>query len=586
MLPSNGLSLLLQQAALPSGPALIALAPAASAAAGLFRDNIHHHHQLQHQSSVHNGQRTQPESAGGGGTTTTPFVAAHSQRALIANANLGTPRRASFLAPAALRRAALGIWAAPRAPLGRGAAGGWHRPVGHDGTSRHASGWRTFATASPPPGPGPGLARPGQGPLGGGGGVSPPGGPSASAGMGWPPSHGPGPGLPLDPTGHVPPLPRPDHLGPGGLADPVNIAADHGGDPRDVIHSLILQSAAGLGGVVPSWGSDQPDGEELRAHQERNQPLASVLNSSAPPSPEQLRRLSGPDLSALAMAVLPTLPPSRVAQLAVALARLSHFDMQYKAVLVEHVVGRMYQFTPQQLADVAWAVAACGYYDLPFLEALAGRLRGTAPQWDARSLAKVLWAFGRFHFVGRDPSVGSEALEAMVERLQDDMDGATVAEVVYAAGQLVGSGVGDWQFNQLQGLVSDFALTSIEAFGPEALGKLASGLNELGVAGVEQELCDVVAARAAQLAPRLEPEDICRVMELLESNGKRNWDDLEALAARAAELSRPPAGRLSPAQAVELVAAFNSVGHVSPSVLALAARSPSMMPSTPGGFVG
>jgi hypothetical protein len=48
----------------------------------------------------------------------------------------------------------------------------------------------------------------------------------------------------------------------------------------------------------------------------------------------------------------------------------------------------------------------------------AGRLRETAAQWDARSLAKVLWAFGRFHFVGREPSVGAEVLEAMVEKLQ------------------------------------------------------------------------------------------------------------------------------------------------------------------------
>ncbi len=64
---------------------------------------------------------------------------------------------------------------------------------------------------------------------------------------------------------------------------------------------------------------------------------------SGPPSPEQLRRLSGADLSTVALAVLPSLPPGRVAQLSVALARLGHFDMQYKAVLVEHVVGRLYQ---------------------------------------------------------------------------------------------------------------------------------------------------------------------------------------------------------------------------------------------------
>lgn len=54
----------------------------------------------------------------------------------------------------------------------------------------------------------------------------------------------------------------------------------------------------------------------------------------------------------------------------------------------------------------------------PPLRPFADRLRETAQQWDARSLAKVLWAFGRFHFVGREPAVGADALEIMLERLQ------------------------------------------------------------------------------------------------------------------------------------------------------------------------
>ncbi|GLI66071.1 hypothetical protein VaNZ11_009790, partial [Volvox africanus] len=169
---------------------------------------------------------------------------------------------------------------------------------------------------------------------------------------------------------------------------------------------------------------------------------------------------------------------------------------------------------------------------------------------------------------------------------QGETDGATVAEVVYAAGQLCGSGAGEWQFSRLQGLVADFVLTNIESFGPEALGKLASGLSELGSGGVDEEVCDLVTRRAADLAQRLEPEDIRRVMDLLESHGKRNWAALEALAARAAELSRPPSPRLGPHQAAALVTAFNALGHVSRSVLELAERGPSVQTTPAGGFVG
>ncbi|GLI66070.1 hypothetical protein VaNZ11_009789, partial [Volvox africanus] len=162
--------------------------------------------------------------------------------------------------------------------------------------------------------------------------------------------HGPSPGLSVGPMGHgASPLPRPDHLGRGAMPDPVNIAADHDGDPLDVIHRLILITAAAPGGLsaaagLTPWSSDQVGGtrtpgavQETRTLQEQERPLVGVLESS-PPFQEQLRRLSGSDLSAVALALLPVLPPGRVGQLAVALARLGHFDMQYKAVLVEHVV--------------------------------------------------------------------------------------------------------------------------------------------------------------------------------------------------------------------------------------------------------
>ena len=74
-------------------------------------------------------------------------------------------------------------------------------------------------------------------------------------------------------------------------------------------------------------------------------------------------------------------------------------------------------------------------------------------------------------------------------------------------------------------------------------------------------------------------------MELLEAHGHRDPVYLEALAARAVELSAPPAPRMAPHQAGALVAGFNALGHVSESVLTLAARSHAVM-STPGGFVG
>lgn len=162
--------------------------------------------------------------------------------------------------------------------------------------------------------------------------------------------------------------------------------------------------------------------------------VRSCLAASAA-TQRQLMRLPGRELAAAALAVLPRLPPWRVAALAVALARMQLLGAEgFKSGLVEHVVGRLYQvracgwvggwvfhvystacgkapvipevslslilaprdapaclhvcllgplasshpphthtqFSPQQLADVAWALATARQYDVSFLEALAG----------------------------------------------------------------------------------------------------------------------------------------------------------------------------------------------------------------------
>ncbi|KXZ51725.1 hypothetical protein GPECTOR_11g172 [Gonium pectorale] len=409
-----------------------------------------------------------------------------------------------------------------------------------------------------------------------------------SPGSGASQRHGPGPGLPLEPSAGslLGSLQPPEHQGPGGMADPTTIAEAHEGEPRELVHRFILHSVTEAP-TSPPWGSD------LNEPTLEDEPQRQSMSPLGPIDEETLRSLPEPELAALALAVMPGLPPARVAALSVALARLGHFDMAYKGALVEHVVGRLYQFTPQQLADVAWAVAACGYYDLPFLEALAGRLRETAPQWDARSLAKVLWAFGRFHFVGKEPSVGADALEAMMEKLQEMMDGDSVAEVLFAAGQLCGSGC-DIDLNGRLRSAADFAVQNIHTFGPEAIGKLASGMLTLGGDDCEEELCDAIATRAQQLAPHMDAVDVCRVMDLLGSHCHRSSPAaLDAMAARAAELAAQSFGgggaaggraRLGADQAGSLVANFNALGYVSPAVLTLAGYAGT--PVAPSGNFG
>ncbi|GFR42476.1 hypothetical protein Agub_g3384, partial [Astrephomene gubernaculifera] len=66
---------------------------------------------------------------------------------------------------------------------------------------------------------------------------------------------GPGPGLPIELGGAQGPLPRPDRLGPPEvLGDPVTLAGrEHEGDPREVLHRLLLQSTRGPD--LPAWGS-------------------------------------------------------------------------------------------------------------------------------------------------------------------------------------------------------------------------------------------------------------------------------------------------------------------------------------------
>ena len=54
-----------------------------------------------------------------------------------------------------------------------------------------------------------------------------------------------------------------------------------------------------------------------------------------------------------------------------------------------------------------------------------------------------------------------------------------------------------------------FASENIECFGPEALGKLASGL-AAAPGPSDDALCDAVARRGADLAPCMEAEDLCR----------------------------------------------------------------------------
>ncbi|KAG2448759.1 hypothetical protein HYH02_006113 [Chlamydomonas schloesseri] len=471
-------------------------------------------------------------------------------------------------------------------------------------------------------------------------------------------SHGPSPGLPLEPAAGSPPPPlqRPDRL----AAETVTAAAvarsggryetdAYEGDPREVV-LRVLRSAAAAGACcrpgasLELWCSDEDeelecllmvqgqgqaqdsdvaaDGEQQQQQQQQQglgtgllgveadgiateRAVDSCLAASAA-ARHQLSRLPGPELAAQALAVLPRLPPGRVAALAVGLARLGLLGAgEFNAGLVEHVVGRMYRFSPQQLADVAWALATGRVYDLSFLEALAGRLTATAAQWDARSLAQVLWAFGRFSYVlgagngggggggggaqqhgagawaagggGVDSeagqprlAVGAETVAAMVEKLQGELDGGSVAEVVFAAGSLLcgggGSGCGggggrgggggssgsssssgaeaheDWQAGRLQRLVAEFARDNMTAFGPQALGKLAAGLSGLGLRGLgggqRRRLCAAVAGRAAELAAQLEPEDLCRVVALLSSSGYREDDPAEVEAEAEAHQGR------------------------------------------------
>ncbi|PNW77424.1 hypothetical protein CHLRE_10g435950v5 [Chlamydomonas reinhardtii] len=478
-------------------------------------------------------------------------------------------------------------------------------------------------------------------------------------------SHGPSPGLPVQPAvgSPPPPLQRPDRLahetvtsaavaGPGGRHE----ADAYEGDPREVVLRVLRSATAGAccspGAGADLWCSDEDEAEaaellgcstttvvaaaasgaagagaglDVEADGIATERAVDSCLAASAATQRQLMRLPGRELAAAALAVLPRLPPWRVAALAVALARMQLLGAEgFKSGLVEHVVGRLYQFSPQQLADVAWALATARQYDVSFLEALAGRLTATAAQWDARSLAQVLWAFGRFSFVlggstgaggggggaggaqsdwaqSPPPPVGAEAVAAMVEKLQGELDGGSVAEVVYAAGVMCGS-AGDWQAGRLQRLVGDFAADNMTAFGPEALGKLAAGLTGLGLrdlgGGQRRRLCAAVAGRAAELAARLEPEDLCRVVGLLAANDYCDAEDggggasggsscssnssssLRALAARAEELVGTTAaaaaaavagGRhphmllpacelLEPGQAEALAAGFQALG--------------------------